>query len=89
MEQPSFTTLHPEGSFNASKDIGERLLMDSMQDGLFILEGMRELDERTRREVRKALGNMTRRSRHVVEHLIDTPRERSLRSSGRSSVGES
>ena len=89
MERFRFTALHPEGSFNASKDIIDRLLMDSMHDEVFILESTRGLDEATRREVRKALDNMARRSRHIAEHLIDTLRERGPRSSGRSSAGES
>ena len=28
MEWPRFTVLHPEGSYNATKDIVERLLME-------------------------------------------------------------
>ena len=52
MERPRFTMLHPEGSYNASKDIIERLLLDNMQDEVFILQSTRGLDEETRREVR-------------------------------------
>ena len=37
MERPRFTALHPEGSFNKSKDIIDRLLLDNMQDAVFIL----------------------------------------------------
>ena len=84
MERFRFTALHPEGSFNASKDIIDRLLMDSMHDEVFILESTRGLDERTRGEVRKALDNMARRSRHIAEHLIDTLR---VRHTGRSAGG--
>ena len=71
MERPRFTTLHPEGSFNASKDIVERLLMDNMQDEVFILEITRSLDPVTRAAVRKALDQMAQRSRHIGQHLID------------------
>ena len=76
MERPRFTALHPEASFNASKDIVERLLMDNAHDEVFVLESTRGLDEASRREVRKALDNMARRSRHIAEHLIDTLRVR-------------
>ena len=48
MERPRFTVLHPEGSFNASKDIIDRLLLDNMQDEVFILSHTRGLDEETR-----------------------------------------
>ena len=88
MERPRFTVLHPEGSYNASKDIIKRLLLDNMHDEVFILQSTRGLDEKTRSEVRKALGNMARRSRHISEHLIATLRERDLRSSA-SSADES
>ena len=74
MERPRFTTLHPEGSFNASKDIVERLLMDNMQDEVFILEITRSLDPVTRAAVRKALDRMAQRSRHIGQHLIDVLR---------------
>lgn len=79
MERPRFTVLHPEGSFNASKDIIERLLLDNMQDEVFILLRTRGLDEETRREVRRALDNMMRRSRHIAVHLVDTLRVRQTR----------
>ena len=35
-ERPRFTMLHPEGSYNASKDIIERLLLDNMQDEVYL-----------------------------------------------------
>ena len=79
MERPRFTALHPEGSFNASKDIIDRLLLDNMQDEVFILLRTRGLDEETRREVRRALDNMMRRSRHIAVHLVDTLRVRQTR----------
>jgi len=84
MERFRFTALHPERSFNESKDIIDRLLMDSMHDEVFILESTRGLDEATRRELWKALDNMARRSRHIAEHLIDTLR---VRHTGRSAGG--
>ena len=34
--KPGESVLHPEGSFNASKDIIDRLLLDNMQDEVFI-----------------------------------------------------
>ena len=81
MERARFTTLHPEGSFNASKDIVERLLLDSMMDEVFILERTRSLDPETRAAVRKALDQMARRSRHIGQHLIDVLRVQTTRSS--------
>ena len=81
MERPRFTELRPEGSFNASKDIIERLLLDNMQDEVCILSRTRGLDEETRREVRRALDNMMRRSRHIAVHLVDTLRVRQTRQS--------
>ena len=80
MERPRFTTLHPEGSFNTSKDIVERLLMDNMQDEVFILEITRSLDPVTRAAVRKALDQMAQRSRHIGQHLIDVLRVQTTRS---------
>ena len=79
MERPRFTMLHPEGSFNASKDIIDRLLLHNMQDEVFILSRTRGLDEETRREVRRALGNRMRRSRHIAAHPVDTLRIRQTR----------
>ena len=78
MERPRFTTLHPEGSFNASKDIVERLLMDNMQDEVSILESTRSLE--THAAVRKALDQMAQRSRHIGQHLIDVLRVQATRS---------
>jgi hypothetical protein len=80
METPRFTTLRPEGSFNTSKDIVERLLMDNMQDEVFILEITRSLDPVTRAAVRKALDQMAQRSRHIGQHLIDVLRVQAARS---------
>ena len=74
MEKPRFTTLHPEGSYNASKDIVERLLLDSAQDEVFILQSTRSLDLETRAKIRKALDQMAQRSRHISQHLIDVLR---------------
>ena len=75
-----FTTLHPEGSFNMSKDIVERLLLDNMEDEVFILESSRSLDPETRAAVRKALDQMAQRSRHIGQHLIHVLRVQSTRS---------
>jgi hypothetical protein len=74
MERPRFTTLRPEGSFNASKDIVERLLLDSAQDEVFILQSTRSLDPETRAKIRKALDQMAQRSRYIGQHLIDVLR---------------
>ena len=74
-----FTTLHPEGSFNTSKDIVERLLMDNMQDEVFILQSIRSLDLETRAKIRKALDQMAQRSRHIGQHLIDVLRVQTTR----------
>ena len=79
MTRPRFTVLQPEGSFNKSKDIMDRLLLDNMRDEVFILLRTRGLDEETRREVRRALDNMMRRSRHIAVHLVDTLRLRHTR----------
>ena len=80
MERPRYTALHPEGSFNASKDIVDRLLMDNMQDEVFILESTRSLDPETRAAIRKALDQMAQRSRHIGQHLIDVLRVQTTRS---------
>ena len=79
MERARFTTLHPEGSFNASKDIVERLLLDSMKDEVFIVERTRSLDPETRAAVREALDKMAQRSRHIGQHLIDALRVQTTR----------
>ena len=78
MERPRSTTLHPEGSFNTSKDIVERLLLDNMKDEEFILESTRSLE--THAAVRKALDQMAQRSRHIGQHLIDVLRVQAARS---------
>ena len=75
-----FTTLHPEGNFNTSKDIVERLLLDNMKDEVFILESTRSLDPETRAAVRKALDQMAQRSRHIGQTLIDVLRVQTTRS---------
>ena len=41
MERPRFTELKPNGSYNRSKDIVERLLLDSMADEVFVLQSVR------------------------------------------------
>ena len=64
MERPRFTELKPDGSYNRSKDIVERLL-DSMADEVFVLRVRGKVDEEAYAAVRRALGNMTARSRHI------------------------
>ena len=72
MERPRYTTLHPEGSYNTTKDVVNRLLLDSTQDEVFVLESLRgKVDPETFDAVRKALENIAIRSRHVGQHLID------------------
>ena len=80
MRRPRFTTLHPEGGFNTSKDIVDRLLLDNMKDEEFILESTRSLDPETRAAVREALDQMAQHSRHIGQRLIDVLRVRTTRS---------
>ena len=81
MPRPRFTTLH-EGSYNMSKDIVERLLLDNMADEVFILQALKDLDAETREEIRRALDNIAARSRHIGQQLIEV-----VRSYGRESAG--
>ena len=67
MERPRFTVLHPEGSYNATKDIVERLLMDNMQDEVFILQAVGP----EQAAIRRALENIATRSRHMGQQLIE------------------
>ena len=83
MPRPRFTVLHPEGSYNMSKDIVERLLLDNMADEVFILQTLKDkVDAETREEIRRALDNIAARSRHIGQHLIEV-----VRSDGRESAG--
>ncbi len=83
MSRPRFTTLHPEGSYNMSKDIVERLLLDNMADEVFILQTLKDkVDAETREEIRRALDNIAARSRHIGQQLIEV-----VRSDGRESAG--
>ena len=75
MERPRFTVLHPEGSYNATKDIVERLLMDNMQDEVFVLQAVKGLPEEA--AIRRALENIATRSRHMGQQLIEVMRPRS------------
>jgi hypothetical protein len=69
MERPRFVTLHP--SDNETKDIVDRLLLDSAQDEVFVLQSIRgKVDPETFAEVRRALDNIAARSRHMGQHLI-------------------
>ena len=70
MPRPRLTTLH-EGSYNMSKDIVERLLLDNMADEVFILQTLKDLDAETREEIRRALDNIAARSRHIGQQLIE------------------
>ena len=75
MPRPRFTALHPQGSYNETKDVVERLLMDSMADECFVLQSIRgKVDPETLDEVRRALSNIAARSRHIGKLLIDLSR---------------
>ena len=57
MERPRYTVLHPQGSYNATKDAVNRLLRESTQDEVFVLESLRgKVDPETFDAVRKSLG---------------------------------
>jgi hypothetical protein len=84
MERPRFRTLRPEGNYNASKDIVERLLLDSMADEAYILQTLRGIDDETRAAIAKALDNIAARSRHLGQQLLHVINPRS----GRGVVGE-
>ena len=56
MERPRFTALKPDGSYNRSKDIVERLLIDSMADEAFVLQSVKgKVDAEAYAAVQKAL----------------------------------
>ena len=75
MPRPRFTALHPQGSYNETKDVVDRLLMDSMADECFVLQSIRgKVDPETLDEVRRALSNIAARSRHIGKHLIELSR---------------
>ena len=70
MERPRFTYLKPDGNYNRSKDIVERLLLDSMADEVFVLQSVRDkLDKEAYAAVQRALGNISARSRHIGQEL--------------------
>ena len=70
MERPRFTELKPDGSYNRSKDIVERLLLDSMADEVFVLQSVKgKVDEEAYAAVQRALDNITARSRHIGQEL--------------------
>ena len=75
MPRPRFTALHPQGSYNETKDVVDRLLLDSMADECFVLQSIRgKVDPETLDEVRRALSNIAARSRHIGKHLIEVSR---------------
>ena len=85
MPRPRFTILHPEGSYNMSKDIVERLLLDNMADEVFALQTLKDkVDAEMREEIRRALDNIAARSRLIGQQLIEV-----VRSDGRESAGRS
>ena len=68
MERPRFTELKPDGSYNRSKDIVERLLLDSMADEVFVLRVKGKVDEEAY-AVQRSLDNIAARSRHIGQEL--------------------
>ena len=75
MPRPPFTALHPQGSYNETQDVVDRLLMDSMADECFVLQSIwGKVDPETLDQVRRALSNIAARSRHIGRHLIDLTR---------------
>ena len=75
MPRPRFTALHPQGSHNETKDVVDRLLMESMANECFVLQSVRgKVDPETLDEVRRALSNIAAFSRHIGQHLIDLTR---------------
>ena len=49
--------------------------MDSMHDEVFIMQAIRQLPLETQADIKKALGNMAVRSRHVGLELIRVCKE--------------
>ena len=49
--------------------------MDNMHDEVFILQTVRELPPDVQADIKKALGNMAARSRHIGLELIRVCRE--------------
>jgi hypothetical protein len=71
-QRPRYTALHPEGSYNETKNIVDRLLMDSTADEVFVLQSIRDkVDPETLAEVQRALDNIAARSRHIGQHLVE------------------
>jgi hypothetical protein len=52
------------------RNVVDRCLMDNMHDEVFILQTVRELPPEVQADIKKALGNMAARSRHVGLELI-------------------
>ena len=77
MERPRHATLHPS-TYNETKDVVDRLLLDSTRDEVFAFESIRgKVDQESFDEVRRALDNIAIRSRHIGHHLIDFTRVQS------------
>ena len=75
MPRPRFAAIHPQGSYNGTKDVVDRLMMGSMADECFVLQSIRgKVDPETLDEVRRALSNIAARSRHIGKHLIEVSR---------------
>ena len=56
-------------------DVVDRCLMDNMHDEVFVMQAVKSLPPDVQADIRKALGNMAARSRHVGLELIRVCKE--------------
>ena len=71
-QQIRYHTLDPEAYKNRMRDIVERLMMDNMGDEVCVLNSVRDhLDPETYAVVKRALGQIAARSRHIGQHLCE------------------
>ena len=71
-QQIRYRTLNTETFTNKTRDIVDRLLLDSMADEVFVLQTVRDrLDPKTYEDVRRALDQIAARSRHIGRHLCE------------------
>ena len=69
--RPTYYTLNPEGFGAGAANVVDRCLMDNVQDEVFILQQIREhVPADVYLEVKRALDNISVRSRHVGTELI-------------------
>ena len=65
-----------QSSFAAeAANVVDRCLLDSMHDEVFIMQAVKSLPPEVQADIKKALGNMAVRSRHVGLELIRVCRE--------------